>query len=134
MRETKTLNDLIIDNAADGVIAIDREGNVTTMNPAAEIITGYKLDELVGQPYATLFANTHFYSPVLDTPRTAQSIWRRRSVFRRDRTIEISVTTSRIHNANGELIGALVIFSDLTARKEAQRRTAQTERLATLGS
>lgn len=67
MRETKTLNDLIIDNAADGVIAIDREGNVTTMNPAAEVITGYKLDELVGQPYATLFANTHFYSPVLDT-------------------------------------------------------------------
>lgn len=37
------------------------------MNPAAEVITGYKLDELVGQPYATLFANTHFYSPVLDT-------------------------------------------------------------------
>ncbi|MDH8286740.1 histidine kinase dimerization/phospho-acceptor domain-containing protein, partial [Klebsiella pneumoniae] len=36
-------------------------------------------------------------------------------------------------NANGELIGALVIFSDLTARKEAQRRLAQTERLATLG-
>ena len=45
----------------------------------------------------------------------------------------ISVTTSRIHNAHGELIGALVIFSDLTARKETQRRLAQTERLATLG-
>lgn len=31
------------------------------------------------------------------------------------------------------MIGALVIFSDLTARKERQRRQAQTERLATLG-
>ena len=134
LRETKTLNDLIIENAADGVIAIDRQGDVTTMNPAAEQITGYTLHELVGQPYATLFANTQFYSPVLDTlehgtEHVAQEI----SFPGRERTIEISVTTSRIHNAHGELIGALVIFSDLTARKETQRRLAQTERLATLG-
>lgn len=33
LRETRTLNDLIIENAADGVIAIDRQGDVTTMNP-----------------------------------------------------------------------------------------------------
>ena len=82
----------------------------------------------------TLFANTHFYSPVLDTlAHGTEHLAQEVSFPGRDRTIEISVTTSRIHNANGELIGALVIFSDLTARKEAQRRLAQTERLATLG-
>ncbi|TCW17938.1 PAS/PAC sensor signal transduction histidine kinase [Raoultella sp. BIGb0138] len=134
LRETKTLNDLIIENAADGVIAIDRQGDVTTINPAAEQITGYKQHELVGQPYATLFTDPHFRSPVLDTlahgiEHLAQEV----SFPARDRTIELSVTTSRIHNARGELIGALVIFSDLTARKEAQRRLTQTERLATLG-
>lgn len=58
--ETKTLNDLIIENAADGVIAIDRQGDVTTMNPAAEQITGYTLHELVGQPYARFFPTPHF--------------------------------------------------------------------------
>lgn len=134
LRETKTLNDLIIENAADGVIAIDRQGDVTTMNPAAEQITGYKLHELVGQSYAKLFANTGFYSPVLDTLEYGtEHVALEVSFPGRERTIEISVTTSRIHNANGELIGALVIFSDLTARKETQRRLAQTERLATLG-
>ncbi len=55
LRETRTLNDLIIENAADGVIAIDRQGDVTTMNPAAEVITGYQRHELVGQPYSMLF-------------------------------------------------------------------------------
>lgn len=134
LRETKTLNDLIIENAADGVIAIDRQGNVTTMNPAAEIITGYTLDELAGQPYATLFSDPHFASPMLDTlEHGTEHLAQEVSFPAHNRTIELSVTTSRIHNANGELIGALVIFSDLTARKETQRRLAQTERLATLG-
>ncbi len=134
LRETRTLNDLIIENAADGVIAIDRRGDVTTMNPAAEIITGYQRHELVGQPYAMLFDNTQFYSPVLDTlEHGTEHVALEISFPGRDRTIELSVTTSRIHNTHGEMIGALVIFSDLTARKETQRRMAQAERLATLG-
>lgn len=134
LRETKTLNDLIIENAADGVIAIDRLGDVTTMNPAAEVITGYKLHELIGQPYTRLFADPLFSSPVLDTlTHGTEHLAQEVSFPAHDRTIELSVTTSRIHNANGELIGALVIFSDLTARKEKQRRLAQTEKLATLG-
>lgn len=134
LRETKTLNDLIIENAADGVIAIDRQGNVTTMNPAAELITGYTLDELAGQAYTTLFSDPHFSSPVLDTlEHGTEHLAQEVSFPAHNRTIELSVTTSRIHNASGELIGALVIFSDLTAHKETQRRLAQTERLATLG-
>lgn len=134
LRETRTLNDLIIENAADGVIAIDRQGDVTTMNPAAEVITGYQRHELVGQPYSMLFDNTQFYSPVLDTlEHGTEHVALEISFPGRDRTIELSVTTSRIHNAHGEMIGALVIFSDLTARKETQRRMAQAERLATLG-
>ncbi len=134
LRETRTLNDLIIENAADGVIAIDRQGDVTTMNPAAEVITGYQRHELVGQPYSMLFDNTQFYSPVLDTlEHGTEHVALEISFPGRDRTIELSVTTSRIHNTHGEMIGALVIFSDLTVRKETQRRMAQAERLATLG-
>lgn len=134
LRETQTLNDLIIENAADGVIAVDKQGQVTTMNPAAEQITGYPSQELLGKPYSSIFVDTDFDSPVLETLQQGTGhIALEISFPARGRTIEISVTTSQIHNAQGELIGALVIFSDLTARKESQRRQAQTERLATLG-
>ena len=110
------------------MIAIDRQGDVTTMNPAAEMITGYTLNELVGRPYAILFSDPHFASPVLDTlAHGTEHLAQEVSFPARDRTIELSVTTSRIHNPDGELIGALA------ARKETQRRLAQTERLATLG-
>lgn len=118
LRETKTLNDLIIESAADGVIAVDKHGNVTTINPAAQEITGYRQDELLGQPYDKIFSNTHFDSPVLDTlQKGTEHVALEVSFPARNRTIELSVTTSQIHNAHNELIGALVIFSDLTARK-----------------
>ena len=134
LRETQTLNDLIIENAADGVIAVDKQGCVATMNPAAEQITGYPSHELLGRPYSSIFVDTGFYSPVLETLQQGTGhVALEISFPARERTIELSVTTSQIHNAQGELIGALVIFSDLTARKEIQRRQAQTERLATLG-
>ncbi|MGL9734008.1 MAG: PAS domain S-box protein [Symbiopectobacterium sp.] len=48
LREIKTLNDLIIESAADGVIAVDKYNNVTTINPAAQEIIGYQQDELLG--------------------------------------------------------------------------------------
>lgn len=93
-------------------------GDVTTMNPAAEVITGYQRHELVGQPYSMLFDNTQFYSPVLDTlEHGTEHVALEISFPCRDRTIELSVTTSRIHNTHGEMIGALR-FSDLTARKK----------------
>nr|WP_151992838.1 two-component system sensor histidine kinase AtoS [Buttiauxella massiliensis] len=134
LRETRTLNDLIIENAADGVIAVDTQGLVTLMNPTAETTTGYRQDELLGKPYSTMFSTSLFHSPILETLEKGISFVAREITFpARHRTIELSVTTSQIFNANNELIGALVILSDLTARKEIQRRMAQAERLAALG-
>ncbi|SFD44925.1 two-component system sensor histidine kinase AtoS [Pragia fontium] len=134
LREAKTLNELVIESAADGVISVDIHGCVTMINPAAEGITGYRKKALIGRPYAEIFDKTDFHSPVLDTlihgiDHVALEV----EYPAKDRKIQISVSTSQLHNAQGETIGALVIFTDLTAKKEVQRRIEQAERLATLG-
>ncbi|MBK5145765.1 two-component system sensor histidine kinase AtoS [Budviciaceae bacterium BWR-B9] len=134
LREAKTLNELIIESAADGVISVDIEGRVTMMNPAAEEITGYRQKELIGRPYAEIFENTNFFSPVLDTLiHDIEHVALEVDYPGKNRTIQISVSTSQLRNAQGDTIGALVIFTDLTAKKEVQRRIEQAERLATLG-
>lgn len=51
----KTLNELIIESAADGVIAVDINGCVTMINPAAEEITGYLERDLHGKYYGDVF-------------------------------------------------------------------------------
>lgn len=134
LREMKTLNELIIESAADGVIAVDINGCVTMINPAAEEITGYLERDLHGKYYGDVFEGRNFSSPVLDTlKRGIEHVSLEIEYPARDHTIQINVSTSRIRNAGGELIGALVIFKDLTAQKEVQRRMQQAEKLATLG-
>ncbi|KFC92914.1 two-component system sensor histidine kinase AtoS [Leminorella grimontii] len=134
LREAKTLNELIVESAADGVISVDINGCVTMINPAGETITGYKKKELIGRPYAEIFVHTDFDSPVLDTlERGIDHVAQEVNFPGKGRTIQISVSTSQLHNAQGETVGALVIFTDLTAAKEVQRRIEQAERLATLG-
>ncbi len=134
LREVRTLNDLIIENAADGVISVDNQGIVTMINPAAEKIIGYQRQELLGIPYEDIFSNTDFNSPILDTLKNGNNHVAQDVTFpARYHTVELSVSTSRISNSQGEMIGALVIFCDQTERKNVQRRLEQAERLATLG-
>ncbi|MCO6516174.1 MAG: PAS domain S-box protein, partial [Snodgrassella sp.] len=50
LRKTKTMNELILENTLDGVITVDNNGSITMLNPAAEKITGYQLEQILGQP------------------------------------------------------------------------------------
>ncbi|MBW5827045.1 two-component system sensor histidine kinase AtoS [Yersinia kristensenii] len=134
LRETKTLNELILESAADGVISVDINGCVTMINPAGELITGYNRKELMGKPYAEVFEKIDFDSPVLDTLyRGIEHVALELDYPGKTRTIQLSISTSQLRNAQGDTLGALAIFTDLTAKKEVQRRIEQAERLATLG-
>lgn len=134
LREAKTLNDLIIENAADGVIAVDINGCVIMINPAAEGITGYSQKESLGKPYENVIGDRGYRSPILDTlEHGIDHVALEVDYPAKHQIIQISVSTSQMRNAQGEVIGALVIFSDLTAKKEVQRRIERAERLATLG-
>ena len=44
----------IVDTLHDGLMVIDPEGNILALNPAAERLTGYSADELVGKNCRTL--------------------------------------------------------------------------------
>ena len=44
----------IVDTLQDGLMVLDPDGNILAMNPAAEKLTGYSADELVGQNCQTL--------------------------------------------------------------------------------
>ena len=50
LRRTQALLERLIDSSPDAVVACDLTGRVVLFNKAAEILTGYQADEIIGHP------------------------------------------------------------------------------------
>lgn len=134
LKETKSINDLILENSVDGVITVDNNGFITLLNPAAQKITGYTLDKIIGKPYYSIIDDKNFQSPLLDTLHNGNDHIGVEVDFPvSGKILRISVSTSHLRGAHGEILGAVVIFKDITEQKEVQRIMQQTERLAAIG-
>jgi len=127
-------NQLILQAAGEGIYGVNAEGITTFVNQAAERMLGYSADELVGQNMHTLLHHTHVdgsHYPVIDCPIYAafkdgevhqvedEVFWRKDgSAF----PVEYTSTPIREH---GRLDGAVVVFRDISERKEAAVRLRQ---------
>jgi PAS domain S-box-containing protein len=59
VQEGLARHEAVLNNASDGIITIDDTGRIETVNPAAETIFGYTLDELKGRNVAVLMPLQH---------------------------------------------------------------------------
>ncbi|MGL4668126.1 MAG: PAS domain-containing protein, partial [Saezia sp.] len=122
LNEAKTFNELILDSMVDGVITVDNQGMVTMFNPAAQKITGYPLERAIGKPYSDIIDEPNFNSPLLDTlAHGVDHIGFEIDFPIAGKVLQLSTSTSHLKNHQGEIIGAIVIFKDLTAQKKVQR-------------
>lgn len=134
LRKTKTMNELILENTLDGVITVDNNGAITMLNPAAEKMTGYKLEQVLGKPYSTLVDDKNFHSPLLDTLFNGiDHVCVEIDFPVAQKIIRISASTSHLKDYQGQILGAVVIFKDITEREEVEKLIQQTERLVALG-
>lgn len=133
--EARTLTEHIMDSMTDGIITVDNHGVITSLNQAAERLTGYEAEEIVGVAYEKVFCHgKRFNSLLLDTLRTGKSHLGQETDYPvRTGTIHISTSTTRLRNANEEIIGAVVVFRDLTANHRLEQQVKRADRLAALG-
>ncbi len=113
----------LVHSSDDAIISKTLEGIVTTWNQAAEALYGYSAEEMVGQPVALLFAPDHQedFQWVLDEIRAGRRIQHYHTPRRRKdgQLINISLTVSPIHNAEGVIVGASSISRDVTSMEQA---------------
>lgn len=127
---TGSVTDLILDSIADGVFTIDHEGRITSFNKAAEQITGYSKREVMGQFCYDIFkANVCLeFCALKHTTRTSESIVNMEVniLNRQNQEIPISISTSILKDAKGNVIGGVETFRDLSLiyqlRKEISKR------------
>jgi PAS domain S-box-containing protein len=140
MIENRAVNeflDSILNSLASGVIAVDRSGYVTLVNPAARHILGLEANLNVGKtPYNDLIrAESNQESSALTTVKTGhpfENVEKKvKSLF--GPVLTLSASTSLLKNRAGETVGAVELFFDITKLKRMEDQISQMKILASLG-
>ncbi len=130
-REMEAQNQLILDAAGEGIYGINAEGKATFVNRAAQEILGWNVKDLIGRDLHSIIHHHHLngdYFPAQSCPIYDS--------FRRDKTVRVDddafwrkdgkpilveYVSTPIYD-HGVLAGAVVIFRDVTERKENEKR------------
>ena len=134
-----------VEQAADFIIVNNRDGIVQAVNPAFERLTGYRADETVGRPVASVLRSgvdaPEVYAALDEAFRRGEA-WSGRLTERRadGSLLDVDLSVSPIRDVAGGLIGTVEIGRDRTreaeleaeSEREAQIRVALAESLATI--
>jgi len=119
----------ILDSINDGVFTVDRENRITSFNRAAERITGFTREEAVGQYCFDVFrasicqgdcALRHTLETGEDVANQATDI-----IAKDGRQVPISISTALLKNEQGEVMGGVETFRDLSTIEELRRELTQ---------
>jgi diguanylate cyclase (GGDEF)-like protein/PAS domain S-box-containing protein len=122
---------ITLQSIGDGVITTDEHCRVEYLNPVAEDLTGWRVEDAMGRPVDEIFRAFHEETcEPLENP-LAVSIRRLRSIksvrpmlfIRRDgNEIYIESTASPIRDGRGQVTGGVLVFHDVSESRELNRR------------
>ena len=124
----------IVNSSDDAMIGHDLDGVITSWNPAAERMYGYRPDEAIGRPITLIVPPEHEHEEerVLSRLRRGEHIDHFETVRRTKdrRLIDVVLTITPLRDTNGKVFGAFKIARDLTERKQAQEALRLSEATA----
>jgi diguanylate cyclase (GGDEF)-like protein/PAS domain S-box-containing protein len=122
---------ITLQSIGDGVITTDAHGVIDYVNPVAEQLTGWRLEDTQGRPIEEVFRAFHEETcEPLENP-LAVAIRRTRSIksvrpmllIRRDgNEIYVESTASPIRDGSGAVSGGVLVFHDVSEARELNRR------------
>ncbi|MFZ0484613.1 MAG: sigma 54-interacting transcriptional regulator [Desulfobacterales bacterium] len=125
----KNQTKIILDSIADGVFTVDSDWKITSFNRAAEKITGIKKEEAVGRYCwevfkASICEKDCSMRRTMETkhPIINQHIFIVNSIGDR---IPISISTALLKDNNGNIIGGVETFRDLSVEEQLREELAK---------
>ena len=129
--------ELILKSAGEGIYGLDKEGKGTFVNPAAILMTGWRKEDVIGQP----MHEKHHHSKANGAhyPRTECPIYAALKdgevhhitdevFWRKDgSSFPVHYTSTPILE-HGEIAGAVVVFQDVSKLKQTESALAQLQR------
>ncbi|MET0279387.1 MAG: sigma 54-interacting transcriptional regulator [Pseudorhodoplanes sp.] len=130
-RDIERENQLILRAAGEGIYGVNADGKTTFVNPAAERMLGWNADDLVGKDMHSIVHHTHadgshypaIHCPIYAAFRDGAVHQVDNEVFwRKDGTSFFVEYTSTPIRDRGSVVGAVIVFRDITQRRESDER------------
>ena len=120
------------------IFMLDVAGNVVNWNPGAKRIKGYEPEEIIGQHFSKFYTeedrNNQIPWKALETAATTGAFeaegWRIRKDGSR---FWASVVINTIRDGRGDVVGFAKVTRDLTERRKAEERLAQSQKMEGIG-
>jgi len=124
MTESERKNKIILDTVGDIILYVDKFGKILDINKRIETKLGYKKEELIGKSFMDVGILDVKYTPTL------AKMYRQGISNTSDGRIELELNhkngstimaeaNNKFITQNGEIIGAVTAFRDITERKKA---------------
>lgn len=132
LAESRAYTQAVLDNVVDGIITVDKNGRIETINPAAGQIFGYEPDELIGQKIKKLVAGQYRYSKngfMVDFAVDIRRLGHEITGQRKDGSLfPMYIAMSHMRIGNRDLYTGIV--QDITERKRLEAEVLEKERLS----
>ncbi len=123
-------NENILQSVPSGVISIDNFMRIKSINQSAERILGVDSKEVIARNFNEVFKEP--LARVINDDKTV-SRGEYPYVTKDKRHIWLGITTSQLKNTEGEKIGLIFVFTDLTDIKVLQSQVELKQRLSQIG-
>jgi two-component system, NtrC family, sensor histidine kinase PilS len=134
LNRLQVFHENIVQSISSGVFTADARGAITSFNPAAQEVTGYGLDQVIGRSWQELFS----WHPPQASDGDKESLPPAMTRFEvecksaKDSRLVLGMTVSPLHE-QGERAGLVGVFKDLTQIRDMEEEMRRKEWLANLG-
>ncbi len=123
---TPVARDALFERIRDAILVLDKQNRLVDVNASGEQLLGCDRKQLIGQNAADCL---HSFLPLVNSLSDKEDVQMEIS-FPGDPTRDLEVDSAQLYSPNGERIGKLITFQDITARKQSEETERQGRLLA----
>ncbi|MBN2514480.1 MAG: PAS domain-containing protein [Deltaproteobacteria bacterium] len=131
LEQRRQYMETVLKNVSAGIVSVDRDGVISTINRAAERMLDIKTEKVIGRKYEEVLKPEYmelvneFLKELNET--SSDFIEKQIQLMLRDRILTVLVAVTLSRNDNGNYMGMVVVFEDLTQLQKAERIAAWRE-------
>ena len=127
----------ILESIPTGIVALDLQGRILAFNRAAEQITGFKAEGVLGETFNAIFRSDYFQPSGLNFENIAQidepTEIKTKFTHRQHSNVHLNIAISPVTSLPDGKIGTVLSLTDVTRTQNLETQANRTGRLAAMG-